>query len=418
VRGVIEARPAGVTHDLLLARAALSRVAEPANLDVWNEVRGFGPVEAMRRILAGAVPAKVLDATAARARTVDPHADLEAAARHGIRLVVPESDEWPHFGLACLERASDVRLAERELPGFELLEGGEPVPPLALWVRGTMTIEALAVRSVGIVGSRSATPYGTQVATDLGYGLARRGFAVVSGGAYGIDSAAHRGALAAGGPTVLISAGGLDRPYPSASAELYARAADLGAVISESPPGSAPHRHRFLTRNRLIAALSTGTVIVEAAARSGAMNTARHSERLGRPLMAVPGPVTSAMSDGCHNLLRGEPARAALVTSARDVVELIGASSDVCAEADSGASGAAPTGNTDEGRPVSRRDVLDTLDADCRQVFDGFPARGSVGADELAIASGLSALRVIRALPTLELSGLIEPTPDGYRISR
>jgi DNA processing protein len=165
----------------------------------------------------------------------------------------------------------------------------------------------------------------------------------------------------------------------------------------------------------LIAALSTGTVIVEAAARSGAMNTARHSERLGRPLMAVPGPVTSAMSVGCHNLLRGEPTRAELVTSARDVVDLIGASSDVCAEAAAGATSAGATGGS---RAVSRRDVLDTLDADCRQVFDGFPARGAVSADELAVASGLSALRVIRALPTLELSGLIEPTPDGYRISR
>jgi DNA processing protein len=417
VRGVAEVRPAGVTDDVLLARAALSRVAEPANLDVWQEVRTVGPVEAMRRILAGAAPPKVTEATATRVPSIDPHADLEAAARHGIRLIVPESDEWPHFGLACLERAGEIRLAERDQPGFKPLEGGEPVPPLALWVRGTMTIETLAVRSVGIVGSRSATAYGTQVATDLGYGLARRGFAVVSGGAYGIDSAAHRGALAAGGPTVLISAGGLDRPYPPASAQLYARAADVGAVISESPPGSAPHRHRFLTRNRLIAALSTGTVIVEAASRSGATNTAKHSERLGRPLMAVPGPVTSAMSDGCHSLLRGEPARAALVTSVGDVVELIGASSDVSAEG-AGTSGAAPTGRVGAGRRPSRRDVLDTLDGDCRQVFDGFPARGSAGADELAVASGLSALRVIRALPTLELSGLIEPTPDGYRISR
>ena len=187
---------------------------------------------------------------------------------------------------------------------------------------------------MGIVGARSATPYGTQVATDLGYALARREFAVVSGGAYGIDSAAHRGALAAGGPTVLVSAGGVDRPYPPSSAGLFDRAAEHGAVISESPPGSAPHRQRFLTRNRLIAALSTGTVIVEAAARSGAMNTARHCERLRpaadggaraghvRDLGRVPQPAA-----------RRSAARHASSPRPDDVVDLIGAAGDVTAPA-------------------------------------------------------------------------------------
>jgi DNA processing protein len=151
------------------------------------------------------------------------------------------------------------------------------------------------------------------LSADLAYGLSGHGFDIVSGGAYGIDAAAHRAALAAGGSTVIVSAGGLDRPYPSGNAQLFERAADNGLLISESPPGSAPHRQRFLTRNRLIAALSTGVVVVEAARRSGALNTAGHCRLLGRPLMVVPGPVTSAMSAGCHDLLRDEHGYAVLV---------------------------------------------------------------------------------------------------------
>jgi DNA processing protein len=404
--GGVTGRQTPVDEDVLLARAALSRVAEPANLHVWGCVREHGPVEAMQLILSGAVSKEVADATSARAGSVDPRRDLDAAEGYGIRLVVPESDEWPHFAFACLERSGLSRLATYAGGVRERWEGGEPVPPLALWVKGALTVESLAVRSVGIVGSRSATPYGSQVATELGYGLGLRGFTVVSGGAYGIDSAAHRGALAAGGSTVLVSAGGLDRPYPPSSANLYAEAAEMGALVSESPPGSAPHRGRFLTRNRLIAALSTGTVVVEAAARSGALNTAKHCGRLGRPLMAVPGPVTSVMSEGCHSLLRAEPRQAALVASVNDVVELIGGLGEAV-PSDAGKVGSS-----------SRRDLLDTLDADSRQVFDGFPARDSVGPDELAIACGLPPLRVIRALPALELAGLIEPTRTGYRIAR
>lgn len=406
-------QPAGGPDDAVVrARAALSRVAEPANVHVWGLVRDVGPVDAMRKIESGDVSPEVADATAARAGRADPRRDLDAAERHGIRLVVPEGDEWPHFALGCLERTGHNRLAR--LAGLRAGErlrrpdGGDRVPPLALWVKGALRIDTLAVRSVGIVGSRSATPYGTQVATDFGYGLGLRGFTIVSGGAYGIDSAAHRGALAAGAPTVLVSAGGLDRPYPPSSANLYAAATELGALISESPPGAAPHRGRFLTRNRLIAALSTGTLVVEAAARSGALNTAHHALELGRPLLAVPGPVTSATSDGCHDLLRGDPPAAALVTSVNQIVELIG---------DLGDQPLTGTG-TGAGPAASWRDVLDAMDADCRQVFDGFPARQSVGPDELAVACGLPPLRVIRALPSLELAGLIEATRTGFRITR
>jgi DNA processing protein len=228
---------------------------------------------------------------------------------------------------------------------------------------------------------------------------------VVSGGAYGIDAAAHRAALAAEGATVLVSAGGLDRAYPPGNAGLFERVADSGLVVSESPPGAAPQRRRFLTRNRLIAALSTGTVVVEAAARSGATNTAMHCVDLGRPLMAVPGPVTSAMSVGCHRLLAADTRRAELVTGVDDVLVLIGGSGDL-----------PPAGSRIRPGDTGRRDRLDAVDATARRVFDGFPARRAVAADELAVTTGLAPLDVIRSLPVLELAGLVEQTDVGFRI--
>ena len=137
------------------------------------------------------------------------------------------------------------------------------------------------MRSAGIVGARASTEYGNRVAADLAFGLGSAGLEIVSGGAYGIDAAAHRGALAAGAVTVAVSAGGLDRPYPTGNAALFEQIAAAGLLISESPPGCAPQRHRFLSRNRLIAAFSSGIVVVEAAGRSGATNTANHARRLG-----------------------------------------------------------------------------------------------------------------------------------------
>jgi DNA processing protein len=237
-----------VGDEILLARAYLSRVAEPASIAVWDCVRHLGPVGAARMIRAGTGSDDLSAATAARRDRVDPQEDLDAAQRHGIRLVVPESDEWPHFALSALERTGLARAATFRCGERKVAESGEPMPPVALWVKGAGELASVGVRSVGIVGSRAATTYGEHVTADLGYGLAGRGILVVSGGAYGIDAAAHRSALAAGGQTVLVSAGGLDRPYPSGNASLFARAAESGLVISESPPGAAPQRHRHVDR--------------------------------------------------------------------------------------------------------------------------------------------------------------------------
>jgi DNA processing protein len=311
------------------------------------------------------------------------------------------------LAFAALEATGRRRLRRYEDGAGEQSESGEPVPPIALWVRGTADLASVGVRSVAIVGARHSTEYGEWVARDLAGRLTERGFVVVSGGAHGIDAAAHRGALSTGGETVLVSAGGLDSAYPPANAGLFDRVAESGLLVSESPPGAAPRRRRFLTRNRLIAALGTGTLVVEAALRSGALNTARHCVELGRPLMAVPGPVTSDQSAGCHWLIARERDPARLVGDVGAVLEAIGSAGDLPVPAAPGAS---------RGTDVSDR--LDALDPTARQVFDGFPARAWIGLDKLAVAAGLPPLAVIRALPRLELDGLVEASAEGYRIKR
>lgn len=396
--------PASVADDVLTARAYLSRVAEPASRSVWEFVSEHGPLEAAQRIRTGAVEAGVLAATAARRDVADGTADLDAARRHGIRLVVPEHPDWPHIAVGALERA--LARYPRDGPRDRL----PPVPPLALWVRGTSDLAPLGLRSVAIVGARAATAYGERVAEDLGAALARHGITVVSGGAYGIDAAAHRGALAADGITVVVSAGGLDQPYPAGNARLFDQAAERGLVVSERPPGSAPHRHRFLSRNRLIAAFAAGTVVVEAALRSGAASTAGHSFLLGLPVMAVPGPVMSPMSAGCHQLLRRVPDPAVLVTCAREVVDVIAAFGAGAAGPDPGPSSAPAVLALS-----TRRAALDGLDSLAQRVFDGVSARRHESPEVIARRSGVSPLDVIRMLPVLDLAGLLDTADGGYR---
>jgi DNA processing protein len=400
---------AGADESVILARAFLSRVTEPASIPVWDWVRRHGPVAAAESIQAGDVPPDVAHATAARRTSVRADDDLAAAERLGIRLVVPEGPEWPHFAFSSLEAVALTRLVAYRAGERTHRPGGELIPPLALWARGSGDLSHAAVRAVAIVGSRSASSYGEHVTAELAFGLARQDVVVVSGGAFGIDATAHRSALAAEGSTTIVSASGIDRPYPSSNATLFERAEVGGLVVSESPPGSAPHRHRFLTRNRLIAALSAGTVVTEAAARSGALNTAAHCTRLGRPLMAVPGPVTSAMSAGCHRLLRQDPTPALLVTSVVDVLAVVGSIGEgLVATVPSIATG--PHGD-------EMSSALDGLDPMARRVFDGLPARGIASEDDVASRSGVSPIEVRRALPALQLAGVVEAGPDGVRIS-
>jgi DNA processing protein len=192
-----------------------------------------------------------------------------------------------------------------------------PDAPPMLWALGRRIVNEDP--SIAIVGARACTTYGEHITREIVGGL--EGMTIVSGAAYGIDAAAHRGALATGRPTIAYLAGGVDRPYPAGHADLIKRIAQYGTVLSETPPGEAPTRWRFLRRNRLIAAHARGMVVAEAGARSGSLNAANHAAGLERPIGAVPGPITSAASAGCHLLIQEGTAR--LVTGAGDVQRML-----------------------------------------------------------------------------------------------
>lgn len=368
-----------MNDDERLAIAYLSRVAEPPCPGLVALVRRFGAVEAARLVKSGDVEDDVRSRTEAR-RGIDCAAeDLELLENRGGRLITAADDEWPLLSFT----------------GFANVDTGkrpEGHSPLALWVLGQARLDDLAQRAVAIVGTRAATAYGEHVAADLAAGLVERDVTVVSGGAYGIDGAAHRATLGSDGFTVAVLAGGVDVPYPSGHSGLLHRIARDGLVISEYPPGVRPARHRFLTRNRLVAALSDATVVVEAGARSGAANTAAWARALGRPVCAVPGPVTSASSVGCHALLR---AGANLVTRAAEVVEVMGHIGEF-----------AP----DEERPGS---LVDGLGEAEQRVYEALPARGRRTTDQIAVASGLPPTQVLAPLSMLEVSGLITRV-DGF----
>jgi DNA processing protein len=322
--------------------------------------------------------ARAVQRWAPRLDGCDPAADLEALDGLGARVVVPGDPDWP--------------------AGLEDLG---PEAPLCLWVRGRTDVAAAAAGSVALVGARAATTYGERVAYDLAAGLAGHGRCVVSGGAYGIDAAAHRGAIFAGGPTIVVLAGGIDRTYPVGNARLFDAALEAaGAVISELGPGRLPTRSRFLQRNRLIAALGGATVVVEAAWRSGALSTAHHAARLLRPVAAVPGPVTSVASAGCHRLLR--EGVATCVTDVDDVLELVGPL----------------TPRPGPAAPDVRDRPEDRLDPVARLVRDALPRRGAHDVTRLAADAGVSVQDVRASLGLLELAELAERTEGGWRVAR
>ncbi|MCP2260799.1 DNA processing protein [Streptoalloteichus tenebrarius] len=370
-------------QEVRVARAYLSRVAEPPAPALAAFVTQAGPVLAARLVRDGEVPAEVAKETDARRLVYQPEQDLASAAAVGARLVVPEDEEWPAWPLAA----------------FDLATARGLVAPLALWVRGAAPLADLVERAVAVVGARAATAYGETMAAEIGHGLASRGITVVSGAAYGIDGAAHRGALAAEGATVAALACGIDLCYPAGHTRLLDQIARSGAVVTEYPPGAVAARHRFLVRNRLIAGLTEGTVVVEAGIRSGSRNTAATARALGRIVMAVPGPATSAMSVGCHALIREEAAL--LVSRVEEVVESVGRFGlDLVDEAEG------------THRPT------DNLDPEALRVHEALPHRGGRSAEEVAVESGLPLNRVRALLPTLELSGHAERCDEGWRCAR
>ncbi|MFN2533936.1 MAG: DNA-processing protein DprA, partial [Pseudonocardiaceae bacterium] len=329
----------------------------------------------------GQVPHRVATETGARRDDDRADADLSAITAVGGRLVVPEDSEWPAGSYHCFD-APAAQADERWRA------------PVALWVRGRR-LDEISTRAVAVVGARAATGYGEHVAAEFGYGLAERGLAVVSGAGFGIDGAAHRGALAAEGLTVAVQACGLDQSYPAGHQGLLDRIATGGAVVSEYPPGIRPARHRFLVRNRLIAAFAAGTVVVEAGVRSGARRTATAAAALGRVVMVVPGPVTSALSVGCHLLIREE--HAVLVTRVEEVLEAVGRIGE------------------DLAPPLTTpRRRIDGLSPELRAVYEALPARACRHPEQLVHDSGVPLHRVRSALPLLELQGLVGCEISGW----
>lgn len=375
-----------------LARVALTWLAEPGTWTVYRLVAELGAVATLELLLDGGAPEERLRrAVAARTGSSDPRAVAETALAHaerlGARLATPADAEWP-TQVGDLHRLALGDAARRV--------DTETAPPLCLWVRGGWPLHDALDRSVAVVGARAATSYGTHVATELGYGLAEREWTVVSGGAFGVDAAAHRGALNAAGVTVAVLACGVDRPYPMGNSALFDRIADTGLLVSEWIPGAEPLRPRFLIRNRLIAVVTRGSVLVEASARSGATQTMRRALAINRPAMVVPGPVTSALSVGAHELLREHPA-ARLVTGVPHVVEEIGRL---------GADLAPPA------RGPERPD--DLLDDEATSLREALPRRGVVGPDVLAGRAGLDIRTALRKLALLEQLGLVVRRDGGY----
>jgi DNA processing protein len=370
------------------ARAAWTTIAEPGDRDAGMLMSAMGATTALERVIGGVEADELAEEVSSRCGAdipTDHWTDalkrwrprsasapallaLRQAARFGMRMLVPGDPEWP-----------------RQLDDLETHA------PFALWIRGKAERLASLEKSIALVGARAATGYGEHVTIEGASGLVDRGFAIVSGGAYGIDGAAHRAALASQGSTIAVLAGGLDRFYPSGHEQLIGRIVERGVVVAEVPPGTTPTKWRFLLRNRLIAALSGATVVVEAGWRSGSLNTASHAATLSRPVGAVPGPVTSAASAGCHRLLR--EFAATCVTTADEMAELI--------------PGGPITPTIDIPSPSDLTGTrLRVLDA----ISDRTPRR----VERVAQLSGLALDRVRAELGLLELEGYVLERPSGW----
>lgn len=379
-----------VSDDVRQAYAYLGAVTERPTAQLWDLVDAVGPCEARDRILTGAVGEELAGQSEARRQLVDGSELLDRASAVGARLLVPGDPGWPAWSLEPLDRPRGRRRGG---------SGGVPTAlrPLGLWWRGPADPDRVSARSVAVVGTRAPTSYGRAVTADLSAGVSAEGFTVVSGGAFGVDAAAHRAALGSGGCTVAVLAGGVDRLYPRGNDGLLREVAEHGAVISEQPPGTGVTRYRFLDRNRLIAALTRATVVVEAAARSGALSTAAWAAALDRPVGAVPGPVTSVASVGCHLLVRDRGA--VLIGRAADVVELAGAMGE---------------NSPPPGAPDSPWDGVDDV---TRRVLEALPVSGGAEPAHIAASAGVPPTTTRAVLGQLMSRGVAVRGPKGWRRS-
>lgn len=354
------------------ALIALAHVVEPADPAISTLVERVGPVDALELIATGRVPVRHAKALQGRWRALDLDRELEKAHRGSIRIIERGGEHWP-----------------------EALDDLGATRPFALWVRGAADPGELLQKSVAMVGTRDPSSYGQHVARTWSAGLVDRGYSIVSGGAFGIDAAAHRAVLDVGGRTMCVLASGVDVAYPSAHAPLFERIAQSGLVVSEAPLGFGARRQRFLTRNRVIAASTSATIVVEAAHRSGTTSTAHAAARLARLVFAVPGPVTSVVSAGCHRLISEQVAM--LAASLGDVLQTM-----------------SPIGTTI--LPEVPRDPRDELTSTQATVLDAIPPREAISFERLATTAGLDVSETALALATLQRLGFVAVAADGWRL--
>lgn len=371
---------AGEWEERQLAWAYLSRVVLGPCPALTALIDSVGVREAARAVRERALP-PVLHAATERRRGLDTAArELEIIRACGGRLVTPDDAEWPAWRMLSLA---------------QLTPGRDPdgAVPLVFWVRGGRDLRELTERAIAVVGARCSTGYGDRVAGEIAGELAARGWTIVSGAAFGIDGTAHRAALAVGGVTIAVLACGVDRPYPAQHERLIARIAETGLVVSEYPPGTTARKHHFLARNRLIAALADGVLVVEAGLRSGARNTVKWARRIGRPALAVPGSVDAAASAGCHRMIRdGE---ATLVTDPAEVLAEIGPL-HLPLPAGAEPSVTARLGDTES------------------QVLTALPTVGGRWPHDIAVATGLRPAEIRAALVALDLAGAAGRREEGW----
>ena len=391
-------------HDTRRARAGLTQVIEPADAYGVIASKAWGPIRLLE-IIRGQTPTQqdwiALVGTYAedgeftkklrnkigeaiqrwRRRSTYLHPDqaLDYITSLGGHFIIPEDDHWP---VALAELAS--------------------TEPIGLWTLGEAAIPPVE-HVVGVVGSREATSYGDAATAMVATKARSMGLTVLSGGAYGIDAQAHRAALGSSEPsvaTVAVLAGGLDRFYPAGNVELLHQIAAEGLIVSEMPPGMRPNRYRFLNRNRLIAALSNATIVVEARYRSGALNTANHAHDLGRSVGAVPGPINVPTSAGCHRLIKETPTM--LIDDPADLETIFDTFT------------ATPTAQ----HMLGHERAYDTLTTEEMLVFDALPVRGRTTVEHLCGITGLFVPRITGILAKLSRENLVERNEQGWRKGR
>jgi DNA processing protein len=355
------------------ARMQLMSVIEGGSAFWIREIAKHNSCEVLSRLRTGEYLDHAPSATR-RILQVNLAALTESIHDAGARLIIPGDSEWP------------TQLNDLE------------APPFALCVRGEADLRTLALCSVAIVGARAASNYGSRLASEIALLLGERGWNVISGAAYGIDAAAHRGSLASGALTAAVLASGVDEPYPSGHHRLFDEIAKNGVLVSEVLPGVTPTRGRFLVRNRVIAALTRGTLVIEAALRSGSLRTAADALALNRPVMTMPGPVSSPTSAGCHRLVMDH--KAELVTDLEDVLIHIGP-----LEID----------NTDAPRAVSARDCLAD---EQKALLEIFPTRVAISVEKLTQISDLPVNRILALLGLLATTGFIERDGAGWLLTK